>query len=434
MTLPNPRFRVYKSRGFYRTIFTDIATGRWKKGDEVAELEERVREMTGAGHTIATAQARVAIYLSLRALIERSGKREVVMSPYTIFDVVNMVVAAGGRPRFVDLAPGTCNVDAEAVEEAISDETGAVMVTHLQGLACDIKRIAAFCRERGVPLVEDSAQAFGTLVDGQQVGTFGDVGIFSFGLAKNVNCVYGGMALVRDADLADRIREIQADFPDPSLGWILKRAGYAMATDFTLSPIPFKLFFFWLFRFGYLNDVEFLNKRVTVEDNPELRPDFPPVYRRTMTPLQARLVLAQLDDLGPNREIRRRHARMYWEGLRDLEGITLPPWREDESHTYLVYSVQVEDRRGLVAHLMRDLRDCSYQHLKNCAGLPCFADFGADLPVAEETANSNVLLPTYPSYGEDQVRATIRSVRKYFGADPEVPAEVSRPSQMSRSA
>ncbi len=433
MILPNPRFRIYKSAGFYRTILSDILTGRWRRGDDVAQLEERVCQLTGTPHAVATAQARVAIYLSIRAIIQRSGRRDVVMSPYTIFDVVNMVVAAGGRPVFADLDPGTCNISADEVERALSsDSVAAVLVTHLQGLACDIERIAEMCDRHGVALVEDAAQALGTLVDGRQVGTFGDVGILSFGLAKNVNCVYGGMVLTRDPWLASRVRETQADFPEPSLSWIVKRAGYALATDFTLSPIPFKLFFFWLFRFGYLHEVEFLNKRVTVEDHPVLRREFPPAYRRTMSPLQARLVLKQLDDVAPNRETRRRHARLYWEGLRDLRGVTLPPWRDDASHSYLVFSIQVEDRRALVAHLMRDMRDCAYQHLKNCADLPCFEEFARDCPVAAETADRNVLLPTYPTYGEEQVKATIRSVRRYFGA--EAPAAETAPWPSPRPA
>ena len=414
---PNPRYRVYKSPRFYRTIVGDILSGAWKRGSDVQDLEAVFRDRLGVGHALATAQARVAIYLAIRAILERQedpSRREVVVSPYTIFDVINMVVAAGAKPVFADLAEGTCNVSAEAVERAMTDRTAAVMVTHLQGAACDVRGIADLCRSRGVALVEDCAQALGTEVDGRQVGTFGDVGIYSFGLAKNVNAIYGGMAVTDDEDLDRRMRAVEAEFPQATLGWLLKKAAYAFVTDVTLTPPLWGAFFFRVFRFGYLRDVEVLNKRVTVEDDPQLRPEFPKAYRRRMTPLQARLVAAQLPKVASDRETRQRYAALYRAGLEDIPDIVLPPVNEENSHTYLVYPVLVPDRHALVAHLMRSGRDCAVQHLKNCADLECFDEYRSDCPVARETAGDNLLLPTYPSFGEAEVRRMIEAVRSYF--------------------
>lgn len=73
-------------------------------------------------------------------------------------------------------------MDPADLERLVDADTGAVLVTHLHGLACDMDRISAFCRTRGVPLVEDAAQAFGARFGGRPVGTFGDVGVYSFGV------------------------------------------------------------------------------------------------------------------------------------------------------------------------------------------------------------------------------------------------------------
>src|SRR6185503_17787272 len=102
---------------------------------------------------------------AVKALIKPG--RKVILSPYTIADVVNMVVCAGGEPVFADIERETCNVDAAEVERLIDDQTGAVMVTHFYGLACDIERIAKICKDRNVPLIEDAAQAFGVRVNGK---------------------------------------------------------------------------------------------------------------------------------------------------------------------------------------------------------------------------------------------------------------------------
>jgi perosamine synthetase len=408
---PNPRHQIYKPNRFYQTLAREILSGSWAEGDDVRRLEEDFRGRYGGAHALATAQGRLGVFLAIRAVLK--DKRRVLLSPYTIFDVINMVVAAGGEPVFVDLEPGTCNVSADDIESLLDDRVGAVFVTHLQGLACDIKRIKKLCDDAGVALIEDSCQALGTEVDGKQVGTFGDVGVFSFGLAKNVNCLYGGMAVSHDAAIDARMRELNESFKNPTRPWLVHRAFEALATDQTLSPLMWKAFFFWLFRFGYLHQVEALNKRVTVEDDPVLRSELPKAYERQMSPMQARLVLRQLDAVVPDREARRRHARLYREGLSDLPELTLPP--DVPSHGYLVFPVLAEDRHALVRHLMRSRRDCTVQHLKNCADLECFSPWYRDCPVARKTAASNLLLPTYPRYGEHEVRLTIEAVRSYFG-------------------
>src|SRR4051812_32846748 len=102
--------------------------------------------------------ARVAIYEVVKAIIRPGAS--VVMSPYTIADVVNMVIAAGGRPVFADVDPRSGNLSPTELPRLIDKDTGAVLATHFYGCAADIVEIANICRERNVPLIEDSAQAF----------------------------------------------------------------------------------------------------------------------------------------------------------------------------------------------------------------------------------------------------------------------------------
>jgi len=410
---PEPRFRIYKGPGFYRDILRELLRGTWKEGDDVATLEGVGREQYGVPHCLVTAQARVAIHLAIRALV--GERREIVMSPYTIFEVVNMVISAGGTPVFADLEPGTCNVSLAGIREAVSPATAAVMVTHLHGLACDIEAIRDYCAERRLPLVEDAAQALGCEVGGRPVGTFGDVGIFSFGLAKNVNGLLGGMALVRSRALYDAMRTAQEAYPVPSLVETCAKAAMGLITDLTLSPLLYKAFFFWMFRFGYFHDIDMLNRRVTVEDNPRRVDGFPAAYRRTMLPFQARLILKQLPGVDAASTLRRSNARHYHDAFANIHEIVMPPYPRDRSHVYLHFPILVPDRHALVRHLMRQNRDCAVQHLKNCADLPCFTEFRRDCPIARRTAQETVLLPTYPAYGMTEVERTARAVREFFG-------------------
>jgi dTDP-4-amino-4,6-dideoxygalactose transaminase len=410
---PLPRFRIYSRARDYWAIARDVATGAWSRGDACHELEEALRGRLGIAHALCAPKARVGIFLAIRALV--APGRKVVLSPYTISDVVNMVICAGGVPVFADLERETCNIDPAQVEQLVDADTGAVLVTHLHGLACDMERIGASCRARGVPLVEDAAQAFGARFRGQPVGTFGDAGVYSFGMYKNVNAFFGGMIVTPRADLAERLRTELKGFPWQEIPYFLTKVASGVASDVATWPPLFKSLTYEVFRFGFLHDVGVLNNQVTVDAHPEIKRELPESYLRRLTPMQARIVLSQLERVDADIRARIRFAELYHEGLRDVPELVLPPLRSDFSHTYTYFPIQAPDRQDLLRHLMRERRDCAAQHLRNCADLECFAEFRRELPVARAVANSLVLLPTYPRYSRRDAERNVEVIRRYFG-------------------
>ncbi len=410
---PLPRFRLYTTPGSYLNIARDTLLVRSDRGNDLLRFVESVRDRTGLPFALCMPQARVGIFLAVRALI--SPGQKVILSPYTIHDVINMVICAGGVPVFADIERETCNMNPREVERLIDRDTGAVLVTHLHGLTMEVEGIAKLCREKGLALIEDAAQAFGTRLHGQMVGTFGDAGIYSFGMYKNLNTFYGGMVVTRHEDLQRRLSAELSGFPLQELSVYLKKVAEALMADLATYPPFFRGFTFRLFRFGYLHDIEFLNKRIRVEDNPQLRRGVPENYLRRMRSMQARIGLCGLCRVDEDIQARISFAHMYHEGLNDLNDLILPPFRVDGSHTYTYYAIQFKDRHALVRHLMRKGCDLAVQHLKNCADLPCFEAFNRDCPNARATANETILLPTYPRYSRADVERNIRAIREFFG-------------------
>src|SRR5262249_49398278 len=137
MFLPShSRSRFYGGFRIYLKVAMDALVGRIESGDDVATIERALSTLLGIRHVLCMPQARVGIFLVLRALTRT--KRKVILSPYTIHDVINMVICAGAEPVFADIDRATCNIATTAVGQLIDDDTAAVMVTHLHGLACDI--------------------------------------------------------------------------------------------------------------------------------------------------------------------------------------------------------------------------------------------------------------------------------------------------------
>ena len=412
---PNARFRLYTRPSDYGHFLWTLLTGTAGTGDDIARLEREIETRYAVPHAICVAQGRVGIYLAVKAVI--TPGHYVVMSPYTIADVVNMVICAGGVPVFADIDRPTTNVTANTIEPLLAAGVGAVLVTHLHGLACDIEAIAALCKARGIPLIEDAAQAFGARVRGQAVGTFGDVGVFSFGMYKNVTAFYGG-ALVTKHDAVDRmVRAELAGAPGMPMGTLYTKVVKALVTDVVTAPLLFKSVVFWIFRFGHLHDIHAINRFVTVELDTSRKRALPDTYLRRFLPVQARMVLRQLARVDDDAAERIRYAKMYHEGLSGIPGLITPPFREDGTHVYNYFPVQHVRRDALVRWAMRQRRDMAVQHLKNCAGLPSFAPEYRDCPHAEQTAAQVVLLPNYPGYGEASVRRNVDVIRQFCEHD-----------------
>ena len=410
---PLPRFRVYSKPWMYAAIVRDVLTGHAHTGDETRQLEELVKQHTGAPHAVCMAKARVGVFLLMRALVP-PGKK-VILTPYTIADIVNMVVCAGGVPVFADVERATANIDPAEIERLIDADTAAVMVTHLHGLSCDMTRIAEICRRKNVRLIEDAAQAYSGRWQGKPVGTFGDAGVYSFGMYKNLNSFFGGMVVTQDKDLAGRLRREVEAFPWQETGYYLSKVREAFTTDIATWPPLFAALTFPIFRYTYVHDMKFMNGAITLDANPVLKRTLPETYLRRYTPMQARLVLPQLADAERKTRARIENARIYYEGLRDVPEVIGAPFYDDLTHVYLYYVIQVPDRVALVKHLMQHGCDLAISHHKNCADLPCFAEFHRDLPNARAVASSLIYMPTYPRYSASDVRRNVRLIREFFG-------------------
>jgi perosamine synthetase len=408
-----PRLRIYTSSGQYWDVARALISRQVECGGDVHRLERKIEQLFGVRHAIAMPMARVAIYATLRSLI-RPGQ-EVILSPYTIADVVNMVICAGGVPVFADIERETCNIDPDEVARLINKDTGAVLVTHFYGLLADLDRLHEICDRHNVPLIEDAAQAFGGRLGAKLAGTIGKAGIFSFGVYKNVNSFLGGMIVTDDSALAERVRAEVQSWPYPPLRLYLEKVISGATIDIVTYPTIFRNFSFWLFRYAFLHDISAINNRLKIDFDPKIKRVVPPEYLWRMLPLQARMILKQLDRVDNDMRVRIAAAKMYDEGLRDCDELILPPLREDGTHIYWYYPIQFQERHSLVQHAMRKHRDITESYHRNCAALPCFAQYRRECPNAEATASSLIYLPTYPRYSQGEIRRTIAAIRQFFG-------------------
>jgi pyridoxal phosphate-dependent aminotransferase EpsN len=173
-------------------------------GPQIDAFEKEFAAKVNAPAAVALASGTAAMHLGLRLLGVGPGD-EVFAPTLTFVASVNPIVYLGARPVFIDSSPETWNLDPALLSEALEERARqgklpkAVVVVHLYGQSADLDAILAVCARHGVPVLEDAAEALGTLYRGRQVGMFGDVSAFSFNGNKIITTTGGGMLTARPA-------------------------------------------------------------------------------------------------------------------------------------------------------------------------------------------------------------------------------------------
>jgi len=336
-------------------------------GPEVAQLEAAVAGLCRTRHGVGCASGTDALLLPLKALELKPGD-EVITTAFTFFATAGTIHNAGGTPVFVDIDPETFNISPDAIEAAIGPRTRAIVVVHLFGQMAPMERILPIAARHGIPVIEDACQAIGARrrIDGawRMAGELGLVGTFSFFPSKNLGG-YGdaGMMVLQDDALAERLRR-------------LRLHGGAKQ---------------------YFHDEVGTNSRLDT--------------------LQAAALLAKFPYLAGWSEERRRHAAAYNEALSGLAPVRVPVTDPDNEHIFHQYTLRVERRDELQAHLKgRDIGSAVYYplalHLQ-----PCFAHLGyreGALPVTERAMAEVLSLPVYPELSGEQRGWVIESIRDFY--------------------
>jgi perosamine synthetase len=175
------------------------------KGKFVRSFAAEFGALIGASHVSACASGTAAIHAAVAAVDPAPGD-EIVTSPITDMGAITPIIYQTAIPVFADVSPKTGNVTAEAIERVLSPKTRAIIVTHLFGNPAEMGPILELAARRGVPVIEDCAQAYGATYDGRPVGTLGAIGCFSLQQGKHITAGEGGMVVTNDAGLGRRAR------------------------------------------------------------------------------------------------------------------------------------------------------------------------------------------------------------------------------------
>ena len=178
------------------------------KGLTHERLEAAFADYVSTGHAVAVNTGGMALQMSMRALGLRHGD-EVIHQVDTCSATALATIAAGCTPLFADVSATTLMLDTALLPTLIGDRTRAIIATHMWGNPEDMPAVIRIAEHRGLPVIEDACLSLGTLIDGRRVGSFGRVGVFSFGCVKPIQGGEGGMIVTGDEGLARELRAMR---------------------------------------------------------------------------------------------------------------------------------------------------------------------------------------------------------------------------------
>ncbi|MEJ2273590.1 MAG: DegT/DnrJ/EryC1/StrS family aminotransferase [Woeseiaceae bacterium] len=188
-------------------VVATLESGWIGTGPKVAQFEEEFAAYKSVppNRVAAVNSCTAALHVSMVAAGLQPGD-EVITTAMTFCATVNAIIHAGATPVVVDIDPDTYNISVDLLEQSITSKTRAILPVHFAGRPCDMDRICALADKHDLMLIEDCAHAIETQWHGQQAGTFGDFGCFSFYVTKNVVTGEGGMVLGQSREHIDKIK------------------------------------------------------------------------------------------------------------------------------------------------------------------------------------------------------------------------------------
>ncbi len=329
-------------------------------------------------HCIAVNSATAGLHLALEALGIGPGD-EVITTTHTFTATAEVVRYLGADVRLVDIDPLTLNIDAEAIEAAITPRTKAIMPVHFAGLAADMPRIHAIARRHGLKVVEDAAHALPTTVQGQLVGTLDSAAtVFSFYANKTITTGEGGMLVTADADLARRARVMRLHGMNRD------------AFDRFTATVPS-----WYYEI------------------------VAPGFKYNLTDIAAALGLHQLKRAWAFAERRAAIATRYDEAFADLPLLRPPQAAPGEHHPWHLYVVRLTDaaplsRDAFIEALFQAGIGCSVHYIPLHLH-PYWRDrYGlspAQFPHSQRAFETMVSLPLYTRMSDADIGRVIEAVR-----------------------
>lgn len=352
-----------------RTILTD--------GSKLREFEHNFSRFIGSRFAIGVSNATSALHMSLKALDIKEGD-EVIVPDITFVATANAVLLAGATPVLADVNIDDFNISASSIKKNITKRTKAIIPVHMAGKACNMIEINKIAKKTNVFVVEDCAHAIGTKFCNKHVGTFGNIGCFSFYPTKNITTIEGGMIVSNNQNIEQYVRRARSHGINRSL---IQRYETGMPWEYDIEE---------------------------------------PGYNYRLDEIRSSLGLSQLRRIKKINQLRRNAVEYYNNKLKEITGIITPEISKNDEDAHHLYMIRITDEFGMTrTELFKKLLKNGISTTVHYKPLHRFSVFKKLAKTYDNLENASILysqllsLPLFPTITRKEQNLVINGITKY---------------------
>ncbi len=358
-----PLFKINWNEKDIEAVSSALKRGmNWACGPKIEEFEKKISQYIGVDYTLVFNSGTSALHALLIALDIGKGD-EVIVPSFSFIATANAVKFVGAKPVFADIEDITYGLDAEDVKRKITDKTKAIMPMHYGGaVAKDIEKLRDLAREKGIYLIEDSAESFGAKYK-QKAGTFGIASMFSFCQTKVFTTGEGGCICTNSKDLYEKMKLIRSHGrKEPEMKYLSLGYNFRMADCL------------------------------------------------------AGLGISQLERVDDLIKIRREKAERYRQGLEGVGDIFIPHFPEEMFHVFQEIHIRTKRRDELKDYLNKKGigNRISFPPIHQSYYYKEVLGYDINLPETEKIASETLTLPLYPDLTDGQLEHIIQSIKEFY--------------------
>lgn len=397
---------------FFSLIIFLIKTLFYKNHNKLIEKKFRyeISKYTNLKYIFDMSFCRSAFYFTLMSL-KKGQKKEVLISPYALYPMINMVIYAGCKPIFVDFEKDKMELSLSKIKRKINKNTLAVLLTNYTGTNSNISFIYKFLKKKKIFLIEDCAIQFK-----KNLTVKSDLKLYSFNLTKNINAINGGIVGTNSKKLSKLLKKNISKYKVIPRSFLVKKITVAVLLKFLISDFIFNILFFHVIKLGYLKNINSFFKFYRPDHNPKLNNHIPEYLKTRMTVSQKEIILQQLIKSDRSFNLRHERAQIYVKELKNVKFLHLP-YGETKDSSFLDFIVVCKNNKTkniLFKYLLNKGFETRYYSYRDCSSLKIYKNLIDERFFnSKKIADTVLLLPCHEQYPVKKIKEISKLIKNF---------------------
>lgn len=363
-------------------------------------------------------KARIGIYLIAKFLRNKLSKNKIIMSPLTVFDVVNMVLSAGCVPDFIDFKKNSFDIDIDKLETKLTADKNicAILICNYQ-INTNIEEVTKVAKKYNVEIILDCAISITSSLNEKSVVDYMKYSVFSFNLFKVIQCIHGGAVVTSDNELKTYLKNQQEGWSIYNYRDLLNYFIKGIQIKFLTLPIVYELFTFNLFKLADLNNIKFIQNLSKNDPNPNKMNFISESYKKKMNDGQALQIYRNIKKIFSMREEREQKFLIYENGIKN-DNIQLFYRNKNlnEKSTFINFPILIKEGKKKIfsEYLYKNNIDHAKYFYRSCDAIECFKDLGDNCINSQFISKNIILLPIHKEIDCNKIKKNIDVINLFL--------------------